>query len=306
MEKSHSRNPPGRPGRRPRHLRHRLDYARGDGRQSLPLPASNGAAHEPASERVQKYLAHAGVASRRHAEELMASGAVTVNGAVVRELGARVVPGRDEVRVRGRLVRPALEGKRLYILLNKPVDTVTTASDEHGRRTVLDLLPEEWRAQRVYPIGRLDRDTEGLLLLTDDGALALRLTHPRYALEKEYHALVAGHPSPAQLDRLARGIVLAGEARPTAPARVRVLRRAGPNTWVAIAIHEGRNRQVRRMFEAIRHPVLRLRRVRVGSLTLGDLALGQSRLLTTDELQALRGGSGDAADLLHDDAKPLG
>ncbi|HKS69519.1 MAG TPA: pseudouridine synthase, partial [Ktedonobacterales bacterium] len=196
---------------------------------------------------MQKYLAHAGVASRRHAEELVAAGAVTVNGAVVRELGARVVPGRDEVRVRGRLVRPAPEGKRLYILLNKPVDVVTTASDERGRRTVLDLLCEEWRARRVYPVGRLDRDTEGLLLLTDDGALALRLTHPRYALEKEYHALVAGHPTAQQLDRLVRGILLAGETRPTAPARVRVLRREGANTWVAVAIHEGRNRQVRRM-----------------------------------------------------------
>ena len=260
---------------------------------------------EPTSERVQKYLAHAGVASRRHAEELMASGAVTVNGVVVRELGARVVPGRDEVRVRGRLVRSSPEGERLYILLNKPVDAVTTASDERGRRTVLDLLPQEWRARRVYPVGRLDRDTEGLLLLTDDGALALRLTHPRYALEKEYHALVAGHPTAQQLDHLAHGILLAGETRPTAPARVQVLRREGANTWVSIAIHEGRNRQVRRMVEAVGHPVLRLRRVRVGPLTLGALASGQSRQLTADEVHALRGERGKVS-AQHDDAKPLG
>lgn len=270
---------------------------------------SSSAMDEPASERVQKYLAHAGVASRRHAEELIAAGAVTVNGAVVRELGARVVPGRDEVRVHGRLVRPAREGERLYILLNKPLDTVTTASDERGRRTVLDLLPAEWRARRVYPVGRLDRDTEGLLLLTDDGALALRLTHPRYALEKEYHALVAGHPTPDALEHLAHGILLDGETRPTAPAQVRVLRREGANTWLAVIIHEGRNRQVRRMFEVIGHPVLRLRRVRVGPLALGDLAPGQSRLLTAREVRALRGGpSEDGAPglHLHDDAKPLG
>ncbi len=255
---------------------------------------------------MQKYLAHAGVASRRHAEELIAAGAVAVNGRVVREPGARVVPGRDEVRVNGRLVRSANAGEHLYILLNKPMDTVTTVSDERGRRTVLDLLPEEWRARRVYPVGRLDRDTEGLLLLTDDGALALRLTHPRYAPEKEYHALVAGQPSPDQLERLARGILLEGEKRPTAPANVRVLRREGPNTWIVIGIHEGRNRQVRRMFEAVGHPVLRLRRVRVGPLELGDLAAGRSRLLSSGEVEALDGerGKRGGAPSLHDDAKP--
>lgn len=250
-----------------------------------PAPASDDT---PQGERLQKYLAHAGIASRRHAEELIAAGAVTVNGQVVHTLGTRVVLGRDEVRVRGELARPSAEEERLYVLLNKPLDTVTTARDERGRRTVLDLLPEEWRARRVYPVGRLDRDTEGLLLLTNDGELTLRLTHPRYALEKEYHALVAGHPSREALERLARGIALEGETRLTAPAQVRMLRQAGPDSWLTLVIHEGRKRQVRRMLEAVGHPARRLRRVRVGPLTLGELPVGQARRLTDEEVRRLR------------------
>jgi len=184
-------------------------------------------------------------------------------------------------------VLPGGQGERLYVLLYKPSDVVTTAHDERGRRTVLDLLPQEWRARRLYPVGRLDRETEGLLLLTNDGELALRLTHPRYGLEKEYHALVAGHPPPEQLARLERGLLLEGEARPTAPATVRRLRSAGPDTWLTLVIHEGRKRQVRRMLEAVGHPVRQLRRVRLGPLTLGGLSLGQARDLTVDERRAL-------------------
>ncbi|HLZ24189.1 MAG TPA: pseudouridine synthase [Ktedonobacterales bacterium] len=244
----------------------------------MTTPASSG-------ERLQKYLAHAGVASRRHAEELIQAGAVTVNGQVVRELGTRVDPATDEVRVRGAVVRPAEDA--LYILLNKPTDTVTTASDPQGRRTVLDLLPDEWRAQRVYPVGRLDRDTEGLLLLTNDGDFALRLTHPRYAPAKEYAALVVGRPSPGTLDRLSHGILLPGETRPTAPARAWLMRSQGDATWVGIELHEGRNRQVRRMLEAVGHPAVRLRRVRIGPLTLGPLAPGKARLLTAHEVEQL-------------------
>src|SRR5690348_9071688 len=161
-------------------------------RRSEEREAADGAA--PTGERLQKYLAHAGVAPRRPAEELLVAGDVTVNGQVVRELGTRVDLERDEVRVRGEVVRPP--ARPVYILLNKPLDTVSTAHDPEGRRTVLDLLPEQWRARRVYPVGRLDWDSEGLLLLTDDGDLALRMTHPRYALAKEYHALVAGQPAP--------------------------------------------------------------------------------------------------------------
>lgn len=247
----------------------------------------------PAGERLQKFLAHAGVASRRHAEELIAAGAVTVNGQVVRELGTRVDPATDDVRVRGRRVHAAAH--HLYVLLNKPADVVTTAHDPQGRRTVLDLLPEEWRERRVYPVGRLDRDSEGLLLLTDDGDFALHLTHPRYALPKEYAALVAGRPSRATMGRLERGVRLADDERPTASARVWEIRSQGDATWMGVEIHEGRNRQVRRMFEVMGHPVLRLRRVRVGPLALGTLARGRARLLTEDEVTGLRraaGGSG--------------
>jgi 23S rRNA pseudouridine2605 synthase len=251
--------------------------------------SSDGQTAQP-GERLQKYLARCGVASRRHAEELIASGAVAVNGRVVRELGTRIQPGRDEVRVEGRAVRPSDE--RLYVLLNKPANVVTTASDTHGRRTVLDLLPDVWRAERVYPVGRLDRDTAGLLLLTNDGDLALRLTHPRYALPKEYRALVAGRPSAEAIARLKRGIFLPGEVRATAPARVWVERPAGHDTWMGVELHEGRNRQVRRMFEAVGHPVLDLTRIRVGPLTLVGLAPGASRLLSPRELAALRRAAG--------------
>ncbi len=257
--------------------------------RAASIPADDhprAAAEGPAGERLQKFLARAGVASRRHAEDMITAGAVTVNGEVVRELGTRVDPAADDVRVRGRRVRPAAD--HLYVLLHKPAGVVTTAHDPQGRRTVLDVLPPEWRERRLYPVGRLDRDTEGLLLLTDDGDFALRLTHPRYALTKEYSALVAGRPSRAVLEQLQRGVVLPDDERPTAPARVWEMRSQGDATWVGIEIHEGRNRQVRRMFEAVGHPVVRLRRVRVGPLVLGSLAPGRSRLLTNDEVERLR------------------
>jgi 23S rRNA pseudouridine2605 synthase/16S rRNA pseudouridine516 synthase len=242
-------------------------------------------------ERLQKFLARAGVASRRHAEELIAAGLVTVNGEVVREQGARVRPERDEVRVRGEYIPPPGDA-HLYLMMNKPVNTMTTSDDPEGRRTVLDLLPAGSASRRVYPVGRLDWDSEGLLLLTDDGELTLRLTHPRYALPKEYSALVAGEPSQAELQRMERGLLLDGETRPTAPARVRSLRVEDGDTWISVEIHEGRNRQVRRMADAMGHPVLRLRRVRVGPLSLGGLQPGESRELRPDEIAALRAAVG--------------
>jgi pseudouridine synthase len=247
-------------------------------------------------ERLQKFLAQAGVASRRHAEELIAAGLVTVNGDVVRKQGVRVRAGSDEVRLRGKIVQ-APSDTHLYLMMNKPVNTMTTANDPEGRRTVLDLLPARWASRRVYPVGRLDWESEGLLLLTDDGALTLRLTHPRYALPKEYIALVAGEPADAALRRMERGLSLEGETRPTAPARVSALRVEGGDTWISVEIHEGRNRQVRRMFDAIGHEVLRLRRVRVGPLSLGGLESCETRELRPDEVTALRAAVGlnDAA-----------
>jgi 23S rRNA pseudouridine2605 synthase len=246
-----------------------------------------GQENEQRGERLQKYLAHAGIASRRHAEELIIAGAVSVNGDIVRELGVRVDPARDEVRVRGRLVRPT--ASHLYILLNKPTETVTTAHDPQRRRTVLDLLPAEWVAQRVYPVGRLDVDTEGLLLLTNDGELALRLTHPRYALTKEYEALVENRPTAAAMQAITRGMELPGESRPTAPARAWIIDDTSDDgILLGIELHEGRKRQVRRMLAVAGMRVLQLRRVRVGPLTLGQLRPGRSRLLTENEIAKLR------------------
>jgi pseudouridine synthase len=243
-----------------------------------------------AGERLQKYLAHCGVASRRHAESLITSGAVTVNDATVRELGVRIDPAHDVVRVDGDLVRPTTHP--LYLLMNKPARVLTTASDPHGRPTALDLIPNRLRVERVYPVGRLDYETEGLLLLTNDGDLALRLTHPRYALAKEYHALIEGHPTPEELASLEAGIMMPGESRRTAPARAWLLRSEDSDAWVGLELHEGRNRQARRMFECIGHPVIRLRRVRVGPLTLGDLAPGRVRELTAREADTLRRAAG--------------
>lgn len=242
---------------------------------------------EQRGERLQKYLARCGVASRRRAETLISDGLVTVNGVVVRELGVRVDPERDAVRVRGQRVEPP--SRLLYLLMNKPTGYVTTASDPHGRRTVLDLLPSRWRDARVYPVGRLDHNTEGLLLLTNDGDLALRLTHPRYALAKEYHAQVERQPSADDLAKLASGLMLSGESRPTAPARAWLLR-PGPDgaIWVGLELHEGRNRQARRMLDTVGCPVIRLLRVRTGPLTLGKLRAGETRELTMRESETLR------------------
>jgi 23S rRNA pseudouridine2605 synthase len=194
------------------------------------------------------------------------------------------------VQVDGRVVRPATG--RVYVLLHKPAGVVTTASDPQGRQTTLDLLPPSLRNERVFPVGRLDLDSEGLLLMTNDGAFALRLTHPRYEQEKEYHALVRGRPTSDALEPLRRGVLLPGETRPTAPAEVRLLRAApGPerSSWLSITLHEGRKRQVRRMLAAVGHPVLRLIRVRVGVLRLGDLPPGQWRLLSAAEVEKLAG-----------------
>lgn len=258
---------------------------------------TTGAA-DPRGERLQKYLARSGVASRRHAEELITAGLVTVNGAVARELGVRVDPEHDTVRVDGERVAPP--ERPIYLVMNKPAGVVTTARDPHGRRTVLDLVPPRWGRSRVYPVGRLDFATEGLILLTNDGDLALRLTHPRYALAKEYHALVTGRPTPDELTRLATGLMLAGETRATAPARAWILRmESDVDAWVGLELHEGRNRQARRMFDAIGHPVILLRRVRVGPLTLGDLAPGETRALTAREAETLRRQAGLGASAPH-------
>jgi pseudouridine synthase len=239
--------------------------------------------------RLQKILSGAGVASRRAAERLMAEGRVSVNGAVVRELGTRADPEADDIRVDGRSI--GQPGRRLYLLLNKPRGYVTTRSDPEGRPTVLDLLPDV--RDYVFPVGRLDYDSEGLLLLTNDGDLAASLTHPSHEVPREYHARVRGIPDHHALDRLSGGITLDG--RRTARAEVALLERglgqSGDQALVSLTLHEGRTRQVRRMLEAVGHPVVRLRRVRIGPISDPELPLGRYRHLAREEVAALRRAS---------------
>jgi 23S rRNA pseudouridine2605 synthase len=246
-------------------------------------------------ERLARFLAHAGIASRRHAEVLIAAGRVKVNGEVVTAQGTRIDPEHDVVLVDGKAVHSTEE--RVYLLLHKPSGYVTTARDPEGRPTVLDLLPPAIRALRVYPVGRLDRDTSGFLLLTNDGDFALRLSHPRYSLEKHYHALLNDCPTKDELEQLRHGVTFReddGSMFTTSPARVRVLRRQGHACWLELAIHEGRKRQIRRMLAAIGHTVSQLERAGIGTLTLGDLPVGKWRYLTEDEVQVLSVGTDDA------------
>jgi pseudouridine synthase len=240
--------------------------------------------------RLQKILSTAGVASRRAAEKLMAEGRVAVNGQTVRELGTRANPDTDDIRVDGRPVRA--QGRRIYLLLNKPRGYVTTRSDPEGRPTVLDLIPG--LHEYVYPVGRLDYESEGLLILTNDGDLAAALTHPSHEVACEYHARVRGTPDSRALDRLSHGLVIDG--RRTAPAVVTIVMtgagQRGDQSVLSITIHEGRTRQVRKMCEAIGHPVVRLRRVRIGPLTDPVLKTGLCRPLTGKEVDALRRAAG--------------
>ena len=229
--------------------------------------------------RLAKCLARAGVASRRHAEELVRAGRVTVNGRELFDLAVRVDPRSDQVRVDGRPVR--LERLR-YLAFHKPEAVMTTRSDPRGRPTVFDLIGRA--TERLFPVGRLDYRTEGLLILTNDGEFAQRLTHPRFGCEKVYRAKVHGSPDEQVLERLRRGIVL--DRRRTRPCRIRRLG-GGRNTWLEIALREGRNQQIRRMFLYTGHPVLKLQRVRIGPLELGSLAPGRSRELTRSEVAAL-------------------
>lgn len=232
-------------------------------------------------ERLHKVLARAGVASRRKCEVLIASGRVKVNGETVSSPGSRVDPEHDRIEVDGKAI--VLPCEHTYLLLNKPPGYLSTVSDPQDRSTVIDLV---YTGVRLYPVGRLDMDSEGLLLLTNDGELTQRLTHPSYEHEKEYHLWVEGRPTARTLQRLGEGIEL--EDGFTWPAEVTVLRYEGGGTWLRFVIHEGRKRQLRRMCEAVGHPVRRLLRVRLGPLTLGNLPSGQYRLLTEEEQALLR------------------
>ena len=233
-------------------------------------------------------MSAAGIASRRAAERLIQDGRVTVNGETVTELGTKADPAADDVRVDGRRVKP-LERRR-YILLYKPRGYITTRSDPQRRPTVVDLLSKGGLRDYVYPVGRLDFDSEGLLLLTSDGDLAARLTHPRHGVAREYHARVRGIPDRHALERLSRGIVLDG--RRTAPAEVKLEKviegDQGSQAVISFVIREGRNRQVRDMCEAIGHPVMRLKRVRIGPIADDRIRPGEFRDLTEREVKQLK------------------
>ncbi|CAG0928351.1 putative RNA pseudouridine synthase [Thermoflexales bacterium] len=232
-------------------------------------------------ERIQKLLAQAGYGSRRACEEYLTEQRVTVNGKVA-ELGAKADPVRDVIKVDGKRVH--FESNRIYLALNKPIGVVTTNSDEFGRQTVRDLIPIEGH---LYPVGRLDADSEGLVLLTNDGDLANALTHPRYEHEKEYRVLVEGEPSAGTLKAWRHGVLLEGQQ--TAPARVDVVDAGRGQTWLRIIMHEGRKRQIREVAGMLGHRVKYLQRVRVGPIRLTTLKVGEWRHLSASEIKLLLG-----------------
>ena len=243
--------------------------------------------------RLQKVLAEAGVGSRRASEELIAAGRVTVNDEVA-VLGRRVHADLDIINIDG--VRVPTKPGLVYYLINKPVQVVSTAHDPQGRPTVVDIVPSE---PRVYPVGRLDWETEGLMILTNDGSLTLRLTHPRFSVEKEYLAEVDGVPTRSALRTLREGVEL--EDGVTAPAKVQLSQGRDDSAALTIVIHEGRNRQVRRMCDAVGHPVRRLIRMRIGQLADRTLKPGEYRLLTPAEVRGLYAATGTEPDPLDDD-----
>jgi 23S rRNA pseudouridine2605 synthase/16S rRNA pseudouridine516 synthase len=231
--------------------------------------------------RLQKVMAEAGVASRRKCEELIRDGKVKVNGKVVTEMGFKVEPSTALIEVEGKTLLPE---KKIYLLLNKPKGYVTTLNDPQKRPTVLDLIPQSIE-QRIYPVGRLDYHTEGLLLLTNDGELTFALTHPKKEIEKTYLAWVKKSPSEKELEQLRKGIEL--EDGPTSPAKVKVIKEKDGLTLLQITIHEGRKRQIRRMLKAIGYPVVNLKRIKIGPLSLGNLKKGECRHLTEEEVKKL-------------------
>jgi len=232
--------------------------------------------------RLQKWLAQSGVASRRKAEEMILAGRVSVNGVVVTELGAKANPQKDKLAVDGNAVNPLQD--KAYIMLHKPEGVVTTVTDPFERATIMDYVPA---SPRLYPVGRLDLNTSGLLLMTNDGDWAQKIAHPKNETKKVYVVIVRGAPTPESINSLRKGVVV--EGKKTAPAQVKLLDKLQKNeTKLQITIHEGRNRQVRKMCEAVGHRVVSLMRIEVGGLKLGDLEKGKWRHLTKREIADLR------------------
>ena len=233
-------------------------------------------------ERLQKLIAAAGIASRRHAEEMITAGEVTINGKIVTELGTKADPERDHIKVRGRLINPLLQAReKIYVLLNKPRGYLTSLADPEGRPLVSELVPHSFG--RLHPVGRLDFNTEGLLLLTNDGEFTNFITSARNRVAKVYEVKVKGVPPDDAIERLRRGIALEDGVR-TAPAEIKKTDESETNCWYEVVLHEGRNQQIRRMFDSIGHSVLKLRRVRIGFLADQRLRLGEWRLLTKTEV----------------------
>ncbi|CAK8715833.1 Pseudouridine synthase [Candidatus Electrothrix gigas] len=231
-------------------------------------------------ERIQKVIAHAGICSRRKAEEYIAQGRVKVDGTTVTQPGLKVDPQQAVITVDG---KPLQKEKKVYVLLHKPRGYVTTLSDPQGRPIVTDLLPDI--KERLFPVGRLDLDSEGALLLTNDGALTNQVLHPRYEVKKTYQATVRGFPKKADLQRLEQGIVL--DNIKTWPAQLRILKKRKDATVVEIILHEGKKRQVRKMFQAVGYPVIRLKRTAYGRLHIGNLSEGTYRFLVKNDLKKL-------------------
>jgi pseudouridine synthase len=239
-------------------------------------------------ERLQKVLAHAGVGSRRECERLIEQGNVTVNGKLVTDLGTKVDPEESSIKVHGKLLHDGATNTLLqYLILYKPKGVLTAMkNDPEGRPTLLALLNKHRIKVRVYPVGRLDYNSEGLVLLTNDGELAYRLTHPKYKVPKTYQVKVHGTPTPKIIRILSQGVNL--EDGRTKPAQVKFIRSTGKNTWLAITIHEGKKRQIRRMCEKVRLPISKLKRTMIGPISLSGLKTGQFRYLSMEEVQKLK------------------
>lgn len=232
--------------------------------------------------RLQKYMAKCGVDSRRGSESIILAGRVEVNNLVIKELGTKINPDKDIIKVDNNIIE--MEKNKVYIMLNKPEEYVTTVKDRHSEKIVLDLI--DGISERIFPIGRLDSDTSGLLLLTNDGDLAYKLTHPSHEIIKKYIAVVEGTPNSKKLIRFKKGLKIDG--RVTAKAYIRIIKRHKDSSMLEIAIHEGRNRQVRKMCKYIRHPVIKLKRISIDKLNLNGLEIGKWRYLTTKEVEYLK------------------
>lgn len=232
-------------------------------------------------ERLQKYMAECGIASRRKSEELISEGKVKVNGVIITEIGSKIVPSTDSVEFENRKIIPPQ--RRTYIILNKPTGYVSTCKDEKGRKTVIDLIDVN---ERIFSIGRLDYDTSGLLLFTDDGEIYNKVIHPRQSVDKEYIAEIYGIPSSEDIKKFCSGIDIGGYI--TAPAEFKIIKSDENISKVLIKIHEGKNRQIRRMCKAIDHPVIKLKRIAVGNIRLDNLKEGKWRYLSEEEVNYLK------------------